>query len=97
MNQKGLLLWVGAAAGIILLYSAYKDENPLTVLNRYNGSGSDTGNKVGSAAFETPVMPALPAMPKMPAFDSNGLPVDAPSVYHESPATYIPAPNSYGY
>lgn len=42
MKGKGLLLWVAGFAGVLLLYSAYKGENPLTLIESYGNDPTPT-------------------------------------------------------
>ncbi|MHB1357044.1 MAG: hypothetical protein ACYCZF_13835 [Anaerolineae bacterium] len=102
-SQKTLILWLAGGAGVVLLYSAYKNKNVVTTLadTLSNPSGvfapgvavqpsAATGNTSG-ITYNEPV-PALPDAGKKYVFDKNGFMVQVPDAYQNNTAAFIPAP-----
>lgn len=104
--SRNVILWVAGFAGLMLLYSAYKNEKPLAILmgQKVDSHGDPTGT-VGNAwknlpgnkgaIGEGPVDPgpvtSFGGLPVGPvSYDQNGNTIEVPPMYSSSPATYRP-------
>lgn len=103
-TPKALIMWVGGAAGIMLIYSAIKAESPLTELRKWFGADSTTpvldsvDTSTSADVQNEPVTTELTSYTvgtesgTSYVYDADGNPVSVvPSVYQSSPSTYIPS------
>lgn len=106
-ETRGMLLWIAGAAGIILIYAAYKGTSPTHVLSGFtgtgatsgggtgtgsgSGSGSQWGDSGGSASWGTD-----PGNSETPSPNPwQGYTMDANGNQVEIPAAYRYSPGSY--
>lgn len=93
-RTQGIVLWVAGFAGVLLIYSAYKGQHPLEVIN----SGiapipSGAASPVGDSSVTTQTDSASPLTASGGfVYDANGNVVsDVPSIYAKNPASYVPS------
>lgn len=60
MNSRGMLLWLAAGGGVILIYAAYKNVSPASIVTGYFGAGGSVAAKPGASGSGTP-SPKTPA------------------------------------
>lgn len=85
-RSKGILLWVAGFAGVLLLYAAYKDKSPLSILTNY--AGNVDGGQTDSVTRAATVA-AVPITPNVQYQYTDAGTVDIPSTYAQSPETFI--------
>ena len=85
--NKGLLLWIAAFAGGLLLYSAYKGQNPLDTLTTSLDTGSGT---LGHGGNPGPVPGSTTTAEHLMTVDDNGIHRTIPAVYRDNPHNYVP-------
>lgn len=99
-RSRGIILWVAGFAGVLLIYSAYKDKHPLTVLNSGisgatvpSGAASAQPSSSSSAtAPDTATATPLTTGSDGYVYDANGNVVSQiPSVYAGNSQSYVPS------
>lgn len=102
-NAKSIVLWIAGFAGVVLIYSAYKDEHPTDIITGALGGtptgapklstvpapvGGGAGPPMVAASYDVPLIAGNDGY----TYDANGNMVGTiPAVYSHSPATYIPS------
>lgn len=86
MDSKGLVTWVGAFSGALLLYAAYKGKSPLAVFKESIGQGErSSGERSGDPSGDRTSGERGAVM----ALGSPDLASHLTGGYESSPATYI--------
>ena len=86
-NSKGILVWVAGFAGVLLLYGAYKDKNPLAMVTAYTAPPPVAAPTTASSSATTTVDTVSGGY----TYDRNGnVTGTVPPQYANSAPTYIP-------
>lgn len=94
-KNRAMLLWFAGAAGIVLLYAAYKGKSPSSIVSTYSDAKPATpssGNPPGNATI-SPIGTPGTVVPQFTT-DANGNMVDIPAAYQSEPQFYIPSANT---
>lgn len=90
--DKQLVLWIAGAAGVLLLYSAYKEKSPLAVIQDYTSSDAAIKPSTTATAGHSTSSVATTDLATGLVYDVNGVAVGSvPTAYAGSPGTYIPS------
>lgn len=99
-SKDGVILWVLGAAGVLFIYSAYKNQTPQTTLGHYFSPASVVQPIVSTTktSFVTPANSGGYQVHADPngvnyLYDSSGSQLGKiPSTYQNSPNSFIPGP-----
>lgn len=97
-KNEGIVLWIAGGAGVILIYSAFKNKSVTSVFTDYTTGGSAKTTAAGGSAEDHDTGNPAASPTAGGQFSNNGYVYDAngsvvgsiPDAYSGSPGTYRP-------